>query len=178
MSVDATLQGEFERYWAWLGGLGIPDVEYLGRLPPDDLEHLAMVFHEQVELRAWLHLGHRFDDVMKQDYYQQHYEEVYPVAHAEAIAAELALLTGYAARSGFPRVPERAFVLVSPMVERRGATAAMVDRRLKFNRSIAAQMPTRAELETAARVYEAGGYHYRDRERVVDEASKVAPSAP
>ncbi len=170
IAADATLEDEFRRYWTWLGTLGIPDVEYLGSLPADDLERLVMLFHEEVELRAWLRLGHRFEDVMTQDYYQQHYTEVYPVAHAEAMAAELALLVGFAAREGFPRVPERAFVLVGPLIERRGVTAAMADRRLKFNPAIAAQTPTRDELEAAARVYEAGGYRYRDRERVLDEA--------
>jgi hypothetical protein len=177
-TADPELHGAFQRYWAWLGGLGVPDVEYLEALPPDDLEHLAMLYHEEVELRAWLRLGHRLDDVMTKDYYQQRYPEVYPVAHAEAMAAELALLAGFATRAGFPRVPERAFVLVGPMVERRGVAPAMVDRRLKFNPAIAAQAPTRDELETAARVYEAGGYRYRDRNRVIEAARDLRPMAP
>jgi hypothetical protein len=176
VALDADLQDRFQRYWSWLGSLGIPDVEYLGALPPDDLEHLAMIFHEQVELRGWMRLGHRFDDVMTQDYYRQHYEEVYPVAHAEAMTAELALLTGVAARAGLPRVPERAFVLVSPMIERRGVTPVMADRRLKFNPAIAAQTPTREELDSAVRAYEAGGYRYRDRDRVIGDALKMIRS--
>ena len=166
----ATLEDQFQRYWAWLHELEIPDVAYLSALPTEDLERLAMVFHETIELRGWLRLGHRFPDIMNLDYYKQHYEEVYPVAHAAAMQAELGLLQRFAARVGIPRVPAHAFVLVGPMVERRGVTAAMADRRLRFNPDLAGELPTQAELDRAARVYEAGGYHYRDRKRVLDDA--------
>ena len=182
LASDAGARADFERYWTWLGGLGVPDVEYLDGLPADDLEALAMRYHEQVELRGWLALGHRLDDVVDVAYYQAHYAEVYPVAHAQAMTAELALLAGFAARRGFPPVPARAFVLVGPMIERRAVTPAMADRRLRFNPAVAAEAPTADELDVAARVYEAGGHHYRDRAAVVAAAvaavSSVAPAGP
>lgn len=167
---DTTLEDQFERYFTWLRSLETPDVAYLASLPADDLEHLAMLFHEKVELRGWLRLGHRFEDVVNVDYYQQHYVEVYTAAHADAMVAELGLVSRFAERIGIRGVPSRAFVLVGPMVERRGVTPAMVDRRLKFNRDIAALQPTRADLDRATRVYEVGGYRYRNRQLVVDEA--------
>lgn len=178
VAADATLATQFDAYWRWIGELGTPDAAYLASLPPEDLERTVMLYHEKVELAAWLALGHRFEDVMRLEYFQAHYEEVYPVAHRDATVAELELLDHVARRYDLTPPPPLALVLVSPMVERRdGVTPAMMTRRLRFNPDLAAASVTATELEAAARVWEAGGYVYRDRAAVLAAAAAAAASS-
>jgi hypothetical protein len=171
LEADPVLARQFATYWTWISGLGTPDTEYLASLPADDLERSVLLFHEKVELAGWFALAHRLEDITRIEYFQQHYEAVYPLAHRDATQAEMVLLAHFAQHHGLA-APPLALLLVCPMVERRnGATADLMVRRFKFNPQYTAQSVTPADLVTAARVWEAGGYVYRDRARVLAEAS-------
>jgi hypothetical protein len=171
LEADEELSQQFKRYWRWIAeDVGTPDAQYLASLPGDDLELEAFLFHEKIEFESWIKLGHRPEDIMQVEYFQQNYEAVYPIAHRDATRAEMELLTYFAGTIGLD-VPPLALVLVCPMVERReGATAERMVRRLKFNPEYASQEVTPEDLEAATKVWEAGNYSYRDRSNVVAEA--------
>lgn len=175
---DASFQEGFRRYMNWLSDLGTPDTVFL--LPhvgpgENSIEFLSLVFHEQVELRGWMDQGHRLEDILNVPYYKGHYEQVYPLAHGQAMRAELALVREYAERRGL-RVPsEKALVLMSPMAEQRHVPVSRLGRRLLHNPEYRDQKPTREDLEAAAAVYADGGYVYQDLEGLLAEALRPQP---
>ncbi len=175
---DATFQQGFRRYMTWVAEQGTPDARFLlPHLGPEEesIEFLSLVFHEQVELQGWLDQGHRLEDILNVDYYQAHYEQVYPVAHSRAVQAETDLVQAYAHRRGLQPAPALALTLVSPMAEQRKVPASSLLRRLKFNPEILEQKVTRQDLQAAVDIYEDGGYTYQDLPRLLDEAQAALP---
>lgn len=179
MERDREFHEAFHSYFRWLAGLEVPDAIYiLGFMEQNTrrLDALSMIFHEKVELAAWLELGHRLEDVMTLEYNQEHYPEVYPTAHSRAMRAELELIEAFAHEQGMATAPALAYVLVAPMAEERGVEVALMARRLRHNPEYQDATVSRQHLDNATQVYERGGYRYQDRQRLIDEALRFVQS--
>ncbi|MBF0548579.1 MAG: hypothetical protein HQM08_29380 [Candidatus Riflebacteria bacterium] len=171
---DAQISRQFEQYMQWLSDKA-PDGAMVYDLMKNKIgtvDAISTIFHEKVEFYGWLTLGHKYEDIMNPEYYRNHYMEVYPIAHRKAVIDEINLIKYFAQKKGFPNIPEVAYNLVSPLLERRGATAAQMQNRLKYNLEYQPQVlfVTDADLETAVKIYEQGGYKYVDREKILSEA--------
>ncbi|MCP4467732.1 MAG: hypothetical protein GY813_13410 [Halieaceae bacterium] len=172
---DTELEPRFTKYIDWLVELGVPDATFIHELEQAHttrLDAIALILHEKAELQEWLKLGHAFEDIMTLEYYQKHYEEVYPVAHRKAMSIELGLLKHFAAKRGFRQIPELAFVLTTPMVEQRKVPVDRFVRRARYNPEFTEAKLTRADFDVATRVFEAGGYRYENREAIVEAAAR------
>lgn len=147
--------------------------------PEKTLSDLSTIFHEKVELMEWMNLKHKFEDIINPEYNRDHYMEVYPVAHRKALIEEISLLKFYAIKKNFPNIPEVAYNMVSPLIEHYGVPVARMQGRLKFNQEYLAQVRflTRADIETAIKVYEDGGCRYKDKERLINESLELIKSA-
>ena len=173
LETDGELTSLFKRYITWVASLEVPDavlVVHLMDSPDRTLDAWATAFHEQVEFKGWLDLGHRFEDILTVPYYQAQYDRVYPVAHRKAIIEEFLLIKHFARKQRFRDLPVLAYALVSPLVERHQATAARLVRRLKYNPEYLSAPVSEQELELAVRVFEIGGYRYQDRAGILDGA--------
>jgi len=172
---DTHFSGEFERYMKWVASLGVPDaVLVVGLMESDDktLDSLATVFHEMVELKGWLDLGHPIENIMTVAYYQEHYPTVYPVAHRKGVLEEFSLIRYFATHEGFRDAPVLAYALVAPLVERHGTTPSRLVRRLKYNPEYLGVRVNAEDLELAVQVFERGGYRYTDRAKIIDGAKE------
>ena len=87
-----------------------------------------------------------------------------------ATVEEFSLIRHFAAQAGFQDVPELAYALVSPLVERHDATPARLTRRLRYNPEYLSARVSNEDLELAVLVFENGGYRYRDRELTLQGA--------
>jgi len=143
------------------------------------LDMISTIFHEQVELREWMNLKHKYEDIMTVEYYQKHYMEVYPVAHRKAVIEEMSLLKYYAAKKNYPSIPETAYNMVSPLIETYGVPVEKMQRRLKYNEEYLSQVKyiTKNDLETAVKIYEDGGYKYKDKEKLIKESLELVKKA-
>jgi hypothetical protein len=140
------------------------------------LDMISTIFHEQVELGEWMRLGHRFADITTVEYNQKHYLEVFPIAHRASVIEEFALLQYYAHKACGIEVPEVAFNLVSPLIEKFAVSVDRFQNRLRFNPEYLAQMRyvSDSAIEMAMGVYETGGYVYKERDRILTEAKALA----
>jgi hypothetical protein len=175
VEADTNLSGEFSKYIRLLASLEVPDAQFVVSLIDQNdktIEALSLIHHEKVELREWLRLGHRLQDIMNVEYYREHYKEVYPVAHSLAIVAEMELLKHYASKRGFSYVPELAFGLVTPLVEQRQESVENVARRFRYNPEYTKQKNDlrREDLEVATQVFEDGGYCYENLKDLLEQA--------
>jgi hypothetical protein len=166
---DRTLQEQFDRYLRWAAKAESPDAVYLTNridhgLNTFDLQ--ADVFHELIELRNWMRLGHTYADIMTLEYYQKHYPAVYPQAHCNAIIAETLLLNRFAEINGFQPLPALAYAMASPMYELyerlQGVDVPILVRKLRYNRTLFEEPVTPDQVTIARRIYEIGGYTYKD----------------
>jgi len=167
---DNQFNEQFGQYMNWLSSLGVPDARLVvGYMNSSwcSIDRIASIFHEKIELREWMLLGHKFQDIIDTNYYQAHYEQVYPIAHRKAMASELALLTHFAGTLGVVNLSELSFVVVNPLIEEYSVDVARFVKRLRFNHEILDQRPTCDELERAAMVFENGGYVYTNREKIL-----------
>ena len=139
------------------------------------LDQISTIFHEEVELQEWMNLKHKFEDIIKPDYNNAHYMEVYPIAHRKAVIEEINLLKYYAMKKNYPNIPEMAYNLVSPLIESYGVAVERMQRRLQYNQEYIAQTKyiTRKDLETAIKIYEDGGYKYKDKDRLINESLEL-----
>lgn len=170
---DEVLGRRFRQYMKWLSDLEVPDARLVQGFIEEgrsSLDALSTIFHEKVEFAGWLELGHRFEDILKVEYYQAHYLEVYPIVHRKAMLEELSLVRHFALAVGSPPCPELALVLVNPLVEHHGAPVAMMARRLRHNPELLDQPLTPEDIERAIRTWESGGYAYREREKIREQA--------
>lgn len=174
---DKVFMEQFNKYME-LMSTGSPDgkkVYGLMQSPEKTLDMMSTIFHEQVELKEWMNLGHKYEDIMTIEYYQNHYMEVYPVAHRKAVIEEIGLIKYFAMKRNYPHIPEVAYNLVSPLIEAYGVPVEKMQRRFKYNEEYNAQVKyvTRKDLETAIKVYEEGGYKYKDKSRLIDESLEL-----
>lgn len=173
---DPPLKSQFPRYMKWLYDLKIPDALLVYKQMEDNvrsLDALATIFHEKVELAGWMRLGHKFEDIMTVEYYQEHYMGVYPVAHREAMFAQYGLIKYFAAGKKFRDIPEFAYVLVSPLTEQhQGNNAERMARTARYNPEFQRVVVTPEDIKTAMAVFEAGGYKYKDPAKVASDAEK------
>jgi hypothetical protein len=174
---DKVFMEQFNKYME-LMSTGSPDgkkVYGLMQMPEKTLDMMSTIFHEQVELMEWMNLKHKYEDIMTIEYYQKHYMEVYPVAHRKAVIEEIAFIKYYAMKKNYPNIPEVAYNLVSPLIEYYGVAVERMQKRLQFNLEYLAQVKyvTRKDLETAIKVYEDGGYKYKDKNRLVSESLEL-----
>ena len=170
---DDALTERFEKYMKWVAGLGVPDAVLVVKMMNANnptIDSLASVFHEKVEFKAWMDLGHKIEDIMTVPYYQANYAEVYPVAHRAGIIAEFSLIRYFARKEGYRDLPVLAYASVSPLVEHHATTPGRLLRRLRFNPEYATASVGEEDLKLAAQVYEAGGYHYKDRAELLRAA--------
>ncbi len=170
---DEALTRAFKTYMEWVAGLGVPDAVLVVKLmnaTEPTIDSVASVFHEKVEFKEWMNLGHKVADIMTVPYYQAKYPEVYPVAHRAGIIAEFSLIKHFAKQKGYRDLPVLAYAAVSPLVEHHATTPSRIARRLKFNPEYVTTAVSDEELELAVQVYEAGGYHYKDRAKLLRAA--------
>jgi hypothetical protein len=177
LTKDAKLSEQFEAYMKWLSEL-TPDAKlvygYMQKKNPNIFE-LSFIFHEKVEFYGWLQLGHKFEDIMNLNYYQEHYPEVYPIAHRRAVIEEIGLVKFFAHKQRINKVPELAYMLVSPLCDINSDVP--IDRllsRLKYNPEYLNQMlfVTKKDLKKAVRVFKLGGYKYDDQNALITKAYK------
>ena len=172
---DPALTAAFKTYMEWVAGLGVPDavlvVKMMNATEPT-IDSMASVFHEKVEFKEWMNLGHKIEDIMTVPYYQAKYAEVYPVAHRVGIIAEFSLIKHFARKRGYRDLPVLAYASVSPLVEHHATTPGRLSRRLRFNPEYATASVGEEDLELAAQVYESGGYKYKDRAKLLRAAGE------
>lgn len=169
--------GQFYKYME-LMSTGSPDGKKVFEIMQNrekTLDQYSTIFHEEVEFMEWMNLKHKYEDIMTIEYYQKHYMEVYPVAHRKAVIEELGLIKYFAMKKNYPNIPEVAYNLVSPLIEYYGVAVERMQGRLKYNQEYLAQVKyiTRKDLETAAKVYEEGGYKYKDKDRLINESLEL-----
>jgi len=173
---DDEFNKQFNEYMEQLYNFNVPDaVLVFGMMKNNErtLNALEVILHEKVELRGWMELGHSFKNIMDTDYYRTHYTDVYPVAHRQAVKAEYGLVKYFAMTKGFGDVPAYAYALVSPLAELHEVSVDRLVRMLRYNPEITTEIVTLADLETAVKVYEAGGYTYKDKAKIIAEARAV-----
>lgn len=178
---NETVSQQFLQYMEWASDKS-PDGKLVFELiknKASSLEAITTIFHEKVEFAEWLKLGHRFEDILTVEYYQQHYMEVYPIAHRRALIAEIALLRYFAQKKGFRHIPESAYNLVHPLIEKYNLPVMRFQKRMQFNWEYQAQLPFLAEsdIDIAIQVYEAGGYEYKDKNKILSEAKAIIANA-
>jgi hypothetical protein len=169
--------GQFNKYME-LASQWSPDgkkVYALMQVPEKSLSDLSTIFHEKVELMEWMNLKHKFEDIINPEYNREHYMDVYPVAHRKAVIEEISLLKYYAMKKNYPNIPEVVYNMVSPLIENYGVAVERMQGRLKFNQEYLAQAKfvTRVDIETAIKVYEEGGYTYKDKNRLINESLEL-----
>lgn len=170
---DLKFLEEFKSYIKWLSSLKVRDAELTAKwIENNDRSLIAMatIFHEQIELMGWLKLGHKIEDIMNVEYFQNHYEEVYPIAHKEAIVQEMLLLEHFAAEKGYDNIPELTFTLVSPLLEIFGVEVKKMTYRLRYNSEQLTQIVTEEDLNRVAELFKEGGYVYQDKDKVISDA--------
>jgi len=170
---DSEFTQQFNEYMEQLYNFNVPDaVLVFGMMKNNErtLNALEVIFHEEVELRGWMELGHSFKDIMNVEYYRAHYTDVYPVAHRKAVKAQYGLVKHFAAATGFPDIPAYAYALVSPLAELYGVSVDRLVRTLRYNPEITSETVTTEDLKTAVKVYETGGYTYKDSAKLISEA--------
>ncbi len=178
---DDSLTEVFQTYMEWVAGLDVPDavlVVKMMKAAEPTIDSMASVFHEKVEFKEWLSLGHKIKDIMTVPYYQAKYAEVYPVAHRAGIIAEFSLIKHFAEREGYRDLPVLAYASVSPLVEHHASTPGRLVRRLRYNSEYLSDSVTDEDLELAMQVYEVGGYQYKDRARVLRGAQDYLAERP
>lgn len=181
LRADHELNDLFKDYMDWVASLGVPDaVLVVGLMESQDrtMDSYATEFHELVEFKGWLDLNHDIQDFMTIEYYQANYQDVYPVAHRKGTVEEFSLIRHFAAALGFREIPELAYALVSPLVERHNTDSARLARRLKFNSEFLTTPVSDEDLELAVQVYEAGGYRYKDRDNIIAESREYLGTLP
>jgi hypothetical protein len=169
---DQTFRRQFDQYMRWLAspGIGAPDAVYLMDAVDagvNSIDLQSAIFHEMIEFKNWMSLGHKFNDIMTIEYYRQNYPVVYPTAHCHAIIDQTQLLNTFARRKGLGSVPILAYDLVFPDYERRESLnqllpIPMLVRQLKFNQSQFDEKLVSGDLEMALQVFERGGYSYQN----------------
>lgn len=180
LAQDSVLAKQFHAYMEQLYNLKVPDAVMVFGMMKDNmrtLNALEVILHEEVEFRGWLELGHSYKDIMDVDYYRAHYSDVYPVAHSKAIKAQYGLVKHFAAEKGFADIPAYAYTLVSPLIELHGVPTAKLLRMLRYNPEITAEKVSPGDIETAAKVYETGGYTYKDRSKIIADAIAIIQEA-
>ncbi|MDD2773966.1 MAG: hypothetical protein PHP45_09775 [Elusimicrobiales bacterium] len=176
---DEKLNKQFYSYMEQLYSYNVPDALLVFGMMKDKahtLNALEVIFHEGVEFRGWLELGHAYKDIMNADYYRAHYNDVYPIVHRKAIIAQYGLVKYFGRVKGFPNAPEYAYALMSPLIELRDTPAARMIQVLRYNPEITREKLTRNDIETAAQVYEAGGYTYQNRAKIIADAEALMPA--
>ncbi len=174
LEANETISKQFLQYMEWLSDKS-PDATFVYQLmqnKANSLDAIAVIFHEKVEFYEWLKLGHRFEDIMTVEYFQKHYPDVYPIVHRRALIEEINLIKYFAQKKGFSNIPEIAYNLVSPIIEKYNVSVARFQKRLKVNLEYQAQMQFLSEndLKIAITVYEAGGYQFKEKDRIFAEA--------
>jgi hypothetical protein len=182
---DRIFRRRFDRYLRWLGSPEIASdnaVYLLGEVDKGvhSFELQGHIFHEMIEFRNWMKLGHRFKDIMNRDYYNAHYSAVYPVAHCNAIIAQQRVLNAFAQSHGLKTLPMLAYDLVVPdyekypylqeMTQKLGVPAMVIQ--LKFNREYFDEAVSEEQLLDAIEVYKEGEYGYSDTRIVLDRAKR------
>lgn len=171
---DDLFNSQFLEYITWMNDSS-PDGKYTYNFIKTNnktLYSLSVIFHEKVEFKNWLLLGHKLEDIMNGEYYQKHYPEVYPIAHRKALIEEINLIKYFAKKNKYPNIPELAYILVSPVIQDYNTNIERVFRRVKYNLEYEAQRSfiTYLDLEIALLVFEMGGYKYNDRSKIKNEA--------
>jgi len=170
---DDALTADFKTYMKWVASLRVPDAILVVKMMEADkptVDSVASVFHEKVEFKEWMNLGHKINDIMTVPYYQAKYPEVYPVAHRAGIIAEFSLIKHFAKQNGYRDLPVLAYASVSPLVEHHATTPRRLARRLQYNPEYVSASVSDEDLELAVQVYEAGGYQYKDRAKILQGA--------
>ncbi|MCB0420387.1 MAG: hypothetical protein KDD61_05295 [Bdellovibrionales bacterium] len=170
---DTLLQKRLEIYIDWLSSLGTRDAQLVQKYMHSSacsIDKIANVYHEMIELQAWLDLGHQYEQILNIDYYQTHYTKVYPIAHKKAIRLEIDLLNYFAKINGLGEIPALAFTLVNPLIEEFKVNPQKILTRLKFNREFLEKKPSCSDIKRAALVYQTGGYLYKNKEEVIRQA--------
>jgi len=172
---------QFNKYMEF-SAKGSPDgkkVFELMQMQDKTLDVISTIFHEKVELMEWMNLKHKYEDIMNPDYNRAHYMEVYPVAHRKAVIEEIGLIKYFAMKKNFPNIPEVAYNMTSPLIEFYNVTVERMQGRLKFNQEYLAQVKylTRSDIETAIKVYEAGGHAYADKDRLISDCMELIKKA-
>ena len=171
---DYQFQEDFNAYIDWMKDKS-PDADAIYKMiqaKDNNIFTISQIFHEEVELNQWLLLGNKLDEIMNVEYYKNTYPAVYPIAHKKSILEEFALINYFAQRNGYPELPDAAYALASPLPEYFDVPLAKSYNRFKFNWLIRSQTPviTKEEIETAAEVYEKGGYNYKDKDKIINNA--------
>ena len=66
LRADEALTAEFTTYMKWVAGLGVPDAILVVKMMETDkptVDSIASVFHERVEFKEWMNLGHKIEDI-------------------------------------------------------------------------------------------------------------------
>jgi hypothetical protein len=177
LEVNEGFNAQFNKYMEFASQAS-PDgkkVYAIMQAPEKSLSDLSTIFHERVELMEWMNLKHKFEDIMNPEYNRAHYMEVYPIAHRKAVIEEIGLLKYYAMKKNYPNIPEVVYNLVSPLIESYGVAVERMQRRIQFNQEYLAQVKyvTRNDIETAIKIYEEGGYTYKDKARLINESLEL-----
>jgi hypothetical protein len=131
------------------------------------LDALSTIFHEEVEFAECLKMVHSLNIMINIEYFQKHYREAYPTAHRKATIKKINQVKYFAKKKGITNIPELTFNLVSPLLELHTVSAERLNNKMKFNVEYQAHLPlvTENDLETAMKIYEAGGYKYEKRNK-------------
>jgi hypothetical protein len=147
---------------------------------------MAAMFHELVELHAWLRLGYRFEDILDSEYRDDHWGEFYPRGHCNAMVAQEQILKGFARQMTGTEIPMLAFDLVAPDNERwdlikestqntgvPGMVLQIVYNRDMFDADVSEQ-----QIRDAIRAYEFGHYTYQNTADIESMAREFAALSP
>jgi hypothetical protein len=178
---DQQFRLQFDQYMRWLSSAEIaaPDAIYPMSLVDSGVTSMDLqshLFHELVEFKNWMRLGHKAGDIMNREYYSRHYATVYPRAHCNAIVAQERILRSFAKTKGLGMAPMLAYDLAFPDYERREALKQFLPtpilvRQLRYNQTQLERTVRVKDIKLAIRTFEKGGYSYQDRNLVLKNAA-------